>query len=159
MLCWPTRKTSNLYDERGTDVLKRAGAAKDPQAPDLPAAPSTQSEPAVAPAVIDPAVLHATSGDIMAAAAREAAAIAREMNRAPDARRQFRSKTREDLDRRFEAAHAAGGSWFRAARVEEITTTGDGNARVYRIVTPFGSSCRTYPADGGRPMNTTCPRE
>ena len=84
--------------------------------------------------------------------------IARELNHAPGAPQRFRSRAQEEIDRRFDAAHAAGGSWFRSARVEEITTAADGNARVYRIVTPVGSFCRTYPANGGAPMNTTCPR-
>ncbi|NIA55872.1 hypothetical protein HAV22_19755 [Massilia sp. TW-1] len=96
--------------------------------------------------------------DIVAAAARDAAVIARELNHAPGATQRFRSRTQEELDRRFDAAHAAGGSWFRSAHVEEITTAADGNMRVYRIVTPVGSFCRTYPANGSPPMNTTCPR-
>jgi hypothetical protein len=84
--------------------------------------------------------------------------IARELNHAPGAPQRFRSRTQEELDRRFDAAHAAGGSWFRSARIEDITTAADGNTRVYRIVTPLGSFCRTYPANGSAPKNTTCPR-
>lgn len=96
--------------------------------------------------------------EILAAARREAASMAREMNQSSGRRADFHSKAQENIDRQFEAAHAAGGAWFRSARVEEITTASDGNARVYRIVTPFGAFCRTYPANGGPPMNTTCPR-
>jgi len=88
----------------------------------------------------------------------DTAAIARELNHAPGATQRFRSRTQDELDRRFDAAHAAGDSWFRSARIEEITTAADGNTRVYRIVTPVGSFCRTYPANGSPPMNTTCPR-
>jgi hypothetical protein len=95
--------------------------------------------------------------DIVAAATRDAAAIARELNHAPGATRHFRSRAQEEIDRRFDAAHAAGGSWFRSARIEEITTAADGNTRVYRIITPLVTFCRTYPANGSAPMNTTCP--
>ena len=94
----------------------------------------------------------------MVAARREAAATARALNRAPGAERRFRSSTREELDRQFDAAHAAGGAWFRSARIEEISRPGDGGARVYRIVTPFGAFCRSYPANGGQPINLLCPR-
>jgi hypothetical protein len=122
-------------------------------APALPAPPRPEPAPA-APADAPPP----TRADILAAATRAAAVIARELNHAPGAPQRFRSRTQEELDRRFDAAHAAGGSWFRSARIEDITTAADGNTRVYRIVTPLGSFCRTYPADGGAPMNTTCPR-
>lgn len=98
------------------------------------------------------------SGEILASARREAAKIAREINQSPGRKSDFRSKIQENIDRQFDAAHAAGGAWFRSARVEEITTASDGNARVYRIVTPFGAFCRTYPANGSQAMNTTCPR-
>jgi hypothetical protein len=64
-----------------------------------------------------------------------AAVIARELNHAPGAPERFRSRAQE-----------------------EITTAADGNTRVYRIVTPVGTFCRTYPANGSQPMNTTCPR-
>ena len=99
-----------------------------------------------------------SGADLLAAARQDAAAIARELNHAPGSKTEFRSQAQEELDRRFDAAHAAGGAWFRAARVEEITTAADGNRRVYRIVTPLGAFCRTYYGDGKRPMNTTCPR-
>jgi hypothetical protein len=122
-------------------------------APALPAPPRPEPAPA-APADAPPP----TRADILAAATRAAAVIARELNHAPGAPQPFRSRRQEELDRRFDAAHAAGGSWFRSARIEDITTAADGNTRVYRIVTPLGSFCRTYPADGGAPMNTTCPR-
>ena len=112
--------------------------------PDAPGAPANAPRP--------------SGADILAAARREAAAIARELNHAPGATQRFRSQMQENLDRQFEAAHAAGGSWFRSARIEEITTAGDGNTRVFRIVTPLGSFCRTYPANGGAPMNTLCSR-
>lgn len=104
------------------------------------------------------AVPAPTLGDILASAKREAAKIARDMPQSPREKSDFRSKTQENIDRQFEAAHAAGGAWFRSARIEEITKASDGNARIYRIVTPFGAFCRTYPGNGGQPMNTTCPR-
>jgi hypothetical protein len=84
--------------------------------------------------------------------------IARELNHAPGAPQRFRSRMQEELDRWFDDAHAAGGGWLQSARIDDITTAADGNTRVYRIVTPLGSFCRTYPADGSAPMNTTCPR-
>lgn len=95
---------------------------------------------------------------ILASAKREAAKIARETPQSSGEKSDFRSRTQENIDRQFEAAHAAGGAWFRSARIEEITTASDGNARIYRIVTPFGAFCRTYPGNGAQPMNTTCPR-
>jgi hypothetical protein len=122
-------------------------------APDVPSA----SPPGLAPAAPADAP-HPSGADLLAAATRDAAAIARELNHAPGEKQVFHSRAREELDRRFEAAHAAGGSWFRSARIEEITTAADGNMRVYRIVTPLGAFCRTYPGNGGAPMNTSCPR-
>lgn len=135
---------------------KRPAAAPQPSRHVAPAlATAAQPEPApAAPADAPPP----TRTDILAAATRVAAEIARDLNHAPGAPQRFRSRAQEELDRRFDAAHAAGGSWFRSARIEEITTAADGNTRVYRIVTPVGSFCRTYPANGGAPMNTTCPR-
>jgi hypothetical protein len=124
-----------------------------PDAPALPAAPQPEPAPA-APADAPPP----TRADILAAATRDAAVIARELNHAPGAPQRFRSRMQEELDRRFDDAHAAGGGLFQSARIEDITTAADGNTRVYRIVTPLGSFCRTYPADGSAPMNTTCPR-
>lgn len=99
-----------------------------------------------------------TNRDIWASARREAAKIAREINQSSGEKSNFRSRTQENIDRQFEAAHAAGGAWFRSARIEEITRASDGNTRVYRIVTPLGAFCRTYPANGSQPMNTICPR-
>ena len=135
-----------------------------PAAPPVPAAPAyVAAEPRPAPPP-EPASAAPTDAprpagaDILAAATRDAAAIARELNHAPGAPQRFRSRAQEALDRRFDAAHAAGGSWFRSARIEEITTAADGNMRIYRIVTPVGTFCRTYPANGSAPMNTTCPR-
>jgi hypothetical protein len=122
-------------------------------APSVPSASPLELAPA-APADAP----HPAGADLLAAATRDAAAIARELNHAPGAKQVFRSRVQEELDRRFEAAHAAGGSWFRSARIEEITTAADGNMRVYRIVTPLGAFCRTYPANGGAPMNTLCSR-
>ena len=126
-----------------------------------PASSETLPAPASAPApsaAPDAAPARPGAADILAAARHDATTIARELNHAPGTRTEFRSRAQEELDRRFDAAHAAGGSWFRSARVEEITTAADGNRRVYRIVTPLGAFCRTYYADGSRPMNTTCPR-
>lgn len=126
-----------------------------------PASSETLPAPAPAPApsaAPDAAPARPGAADILAAARHDATTIARELNHAPGARTAFRSRAQDELDRRFDAAHAAGGSWFRSARVEEITTAADGNRRVYRIVTPLGAFCRTYYADGSRPMNTTCPR-
>lgn len=139
--------------------------ARPPQ-PSRPAGPSLPAAPAYAPAEPQPEPAPAASAeaprpartDILAAATRDAAVIARELNHVPGAAQHFRSRTQDELDRRFDAAHAAGGSWFRSARIEEITTAADGNTRVYRIVTPVGAFCRTYPANGNPPMNTTCPR-
>ena len=127
--------------------------------PSPEATPSTSAEapPAPAPAP-DVAPARPGAADILAAARQDATTIARELNHAPGSKTAFRSRAQEELDRRFDAAHAAGGSWFRSARVEEITTAADGNRRVYRIVTPLGAFCRTYYGDGSRPMNTTCPR-
>lgn len=123
------------------------------------AAPGALSPPP--PDSKDPAPdgqVRPSAADIMAAARREAVATAHALNQAPGAGRAFRSAATEELDRQFDAAHAAGGSWFRSARVEEITRASDGNARVYRIVTPFGAFCRSHPANGGQPMNMLCPR-
>jgi len=122
---------------------------------DAPSAPAPQPAPDPGP---DAAPARPGAADILAAARHDAAAIARDLNHAPGSKTEFRSRAQEELDRRFDAAHAAGGSWFRSARVEEITTAADGNRRVYRIVTPFGAFCRTYYGDGSLPMNTTCPR-
>lgn len=119
-------------------------AAAEPQPDPAPAAPTDARPPG--------------RMDMLAAATRDAAVIARELNHAPGAPQRFRSRGQDEIDRRFDAAHAAGGSWFRSARIEDITTAADGNARVYRIVTPVGAFCRTYPANGSAPMNTTCPR-
>ncbi|WP_198116858.1 hypothetical protein [Massilia rhizosphaerae] len=128
-----------------------------PDAPALPAAPQPTPQPAPAPATPADAP-PPTRADILAAATRDAAVIARELNHAPGAPQRFRPRMQEELDRRFDAAHAAGGRLFQSAHIDDITTAADGNTRVYRIVTPLGSFCRTYPADGSAPMNTTCPR-
>lgn len=136
----------------------RKPTAQAPQ-PSRLAAPALIDAPQPEPAPAAPGdAPPPTRADILAAATRDAAVIARELNHAPGAPQRFRSRTQEELDRRFDAAHAAGGSWFRSARIEDITTAADGNTRVYRIVTPLGSFCRTYPANGSAPMNTTCPR-
>jgi len=95
---------------------------------------------------------------IMEAARREAASIARGMNRAPGADADFRSRVQQDLDRHFDAAHAAAGSWTRAAGITDITRASDGATRIYRIVTPLGTFCMTYTGGSGRPGYSTCPR-
>lgn len=136
---------------------KLPGQAPQPSRPATPALPAVPQQPEPAPAAPADAPPPARV-DILAAATRDAAIIARELNHASGTQQRFRSRTQEEFDRRFDAAHAGGGSWFRSARIEEITTAPDGNTRVYRIVTPLGSFCRMYPADGGAPMNTTCPR-
>lgn len=141
-------------------------------APSVPAVPPATAAATADGAAADAATVPATGlptdqdagagppagAAILAAARREAALTARALNQAPGAERQFRSSAREELDRQFDAAHAAGGAWFRSARIEEITRPSDGGARVYRIVTPFGAFCRSYPANAGQPMNTLCKR-
>lgn len=128
--------------------VSAAGPAPAPRAAPVPETPANAAAQAAAP----------SGAAILAAARQDAAVIARELNHAPGSKTEFRSQAQEELDRRFDAAHAAGGAWFRSARVEEITAAADGNRRVYRIVTPLGAFCRTYYGDGKPPMNTTCPR-
>lgn len=142
----PARRSARKLPEQAPQPSR-------PAIPALPAVPQPEPAPAAPANALGPARV-----DILAAATRDAAIIARELNHASGSQQRFRSRAQEELDRRFDAAHAAGGTWFRSARIEEITTAADGNTRVYRIVTPLGSFCRTYPADGGAPMNTTCPR-
>jgi hypothetical protein len=149
----PARRPARTAPARPSQPPHDAAPALPAAAPDVPAAPQPEPAPAA-----PPDAPRRARADMIAAATRDAAVIARELNHASGAPERFRSRAQEELDRRFDAAHAAGGSWFRSARVEEITTAADGNARVYRIVTPVGSFCRTYPANGGQPMNTTCPR-
>lgn len=151
----PARRPARTAPERPSQPPHDVAPAFPAAAPDVPAAqpPIPVPAPAAPPDAPRPA-----RADILAAATRDAAAIARELNHAPGAPQRFRSRTQDEIDRRFDTAHAAGGSWFRSARIEDITTAADGNARVYRIVTPVGSFCRTYPANGSAPMNTTCPR-
>ena len=149
----PARRRTRTTPARTPQPSRAAGPA-------LPAAPpqaATGPQPAPAPAAPTDARPPGRM-DMLAAATRDAAVIARELNHAPGAPQRFRSRAQDEIDRRFDAAHAAGGSWFRSARIEDITTAADGNARVYRIVTPVGAFCRTYPANGSAPMNTTCPR-
>lgn len=114
--------------------------------------------PEAAPAPIEPAVAQTSVAGIMEAARREAASVARGMNRAPGADADFRSKVQQDLDRRFDAAHAAAGSWNRAAGITDITRASDGATRIYRIETPLGAFCMTYAGGSGRPSYSTCPR-
>jgi len=149
----PARRPARTVPERPSQPQPDTVPAFPVAAPDVLAAPAPEPATAAPPDAPRPA-----RADILAAATRDAAVIARELNHAPGAPQRFRSRAQEELDRRFDAAHAAGGSWFRSARVEEITTAADGNMRVYRIVTPVGTFCRTYPANGSAPMNTTCPR-
>jgi hypothetical protein len=80
------------------------------------------------------------------------------MNRAPGADGDFRSRVQQDLDRHFDAAHAAAGSWIRAAGIKDITRASDGATRIYRIETPLGAFCMIYTGGSGRPSYSTCPR-
>jgi hypothetical protein len=119
-------------------------------------APSPEAAPASVP--IESAAAQTSVAGIMEAARREAASVARGMNRAPGADADFRSRVQQDLDRHFDAAHAAAGSWTRAAGIKDITRASDGATRIYRIETPLGAFCMTYTGGSGRPSYTTCPR-
>ena len=111
-----------------------------------------------APVPIESASAQTGVAGIMEAARREAASVARGMNRAPGADADFRSRVQQDLDRHFDAAHAAAGSWTRAAGITDITRASDGATRIYRIETPLGAFCMTYTGGSGRPSYSTCPR-
>ena len=113
---------------------------------------------AVAPAPDEAGAALVSVAGIMEAARREAASVALRMNRAPGADADFRSRVQQDLDRHFDAAHAAAGSWTRAAGITDITRASDGATRIYRIETPLGAFCMTYMGGSGRPSYSTCPR-
>lgn len=115
-------------------------------------------EAAPAPAPTEAGTARTSVAGIMDAARREAASVARGMNRAPGADADFRSRVQQDLDRHFEAAHAAAGSWTRAAGITDITRASDGATRIYRIETPLGAFCMIYTGGSGRPSYSTCPR-
>jgi hypothetical protein len=121
-------------------------------------------EPEKAPEIDELAQIPATpspisAAEIMRAAKRDIGKISRELSKELPARdKAFSSESQNRLDRRFAEAHAAvRPEWFRAAKIEEITTATSGGARVYRITTAVGTFCVTYRSSGGRPVYGTCP--
>jgi hypothetical protein len=137
--------------QRAPQPAARQDAALIAEAPPSP-------EAAAVPATIEAGAAPGSVAGIMEAARREAASLARGMNRAPGADADFRSRVQQDLDRHFDAAHDAAGSWTRAAGITDITRASDGATRIYRIATPLGAFCMTYTGGSGRPSYTTCPR-
>jgi hypothetical protein len=146
----PTAQVGTASRQRARQPAARQDAAIAEAPPLLDAA--------TAPALIEAGAARTSVAGIMEAARREAASVARGMNRAPGADADFRSRVQQDLDRHFDAAHAAAGSWTRAAGITDITRASDGATRIYRIETPLGAFCMTYTGGSGRPSYSTCPR-
>lgn len=121
-------------------------------------------ESAAAPEIDELAQIPASPSPIgaaetMRAAKRDIGKISRELSKELPARdKAFSSESQNRLDRRFAEAHAAvRPEWYRAAKIEEITTATSGGARLYRITTAVGAFCVTYRSSGGRPVYGTCP--
>jgi hypothetical protein len=112
--------------------------------------------PLLLTAIAGPAWAQADA--IMQRARHEIAEMSREPDRNPAPHGNLLSSALQArLDRRFAVAHAAARPrWYQPARIDEITTAGDGTARTYRITTAVGSYCMTYPKDGGRPTYGLC---
>jgi hypothetical protein len=61
------------------------------------------------------------------------------------------------LEKGFADAHAAARpNWYQAAKIEEISDGAGSGARVYRVVTAFGTFCITYPKSGKEPIYSNC---
>jgi hypothetical protein len=139
--------------------------------------PSAKPQPAPAPETFFPApasVAELLSGESKALAAKPSpmsadeimrnakvniAGISRELSKEfPGRDKAPLSTPRSRLELIFAEAHsAARPDWYQAAKVEEISSSTSGGARIYRVVSALGTFCVTYPKDGGKPSYSTCP--
>jgi hypothetical protein len=118
---------------RPTPVLPVPNPQADPQAD----APAAQTLPDPLDATPSP-----PAADVMAAARRDAATFARELNK--EASRDghaFGNGRQAMLDRQFEEAYQAARRWNGALPMKEVTRASDGNTRVYVLSTLLGKVC------------------
>jgi hypothetical protein len=126
---------------RPTPVLPAPNSQADPPADPQADAPAAAPSAAPLPDPLDPAP-SPPAADVMAAARRDAATFARELNKeASRTGRAFGNGRQAMLDRRFEEAYQAARRWNGALPMKEVTRASDGNMRVYVLSTLLGKVC------------------